>query len=129
MDDIKDMFEDMMNDDTTLLIFAAALLIFSLFFLFAKIKHKQLLDEDSGMRDLKSDFPIRSRKATVLSKIEPENPNGIFFGLAHVIFETEEKERIKVAVKDKGIYDYILVGDVGVLETKGSAFVRFRRAL
>ena len=117
--------EEFFESESTLLIFMVGLVVFSLFFLFAKVKHASILEDDSGKNDLNSDLPVKKEKAVVLSKIEPENPNGIFFGFAHIIFQTESGERRKLAITDKSKYDDIIVGDHGVLSTKGNAFVSF----
>ena len=114
-------------EDSTIIILGIGLLVFSLFFLFAKNKHASLLEEDSGRKDLNSDLPVKKRTVVVLSKIEPENPNGVFFGFAHIIFEAENSERIKLAIVDKSKYDDILVGDRGTLLTRGNAFIGFER--
>ena len=112
-------------DEQTYMILYIGVLIFGIFFLFAKIKHNNILKDDSGKEDLNSDLPIIKQNAVVLSKIEPENPNGVFFGFPHIIFETENNERKKFAIIDKSKYDSILVGDRGVLSTKGNAFIKF----
>ncbi len=117
--------EEFFESESTILILAAGLVIFSLFFLFAKFKHASILEDDSGKNDLNSNLPIKKENAVVLSKIEPENPNGIFFGFAHIVFQTESGERRKLAIIDKSKYDEIIVGDHGVLSTKGNAFVSF----
>ncbi len=117
--------EEFFESESTILIFAAGLLIFAVFFLFAKIKHNQILEDDSGKNDINSNLPIKKENAVVLSKIDPENPNSVFFGFAHIIFQTESNERLKLAITDKSKYDDIIVGDRGVLTTKGNAFISF----
>ena len=114
-------------DETTMLILMTGVCVFGCFLLFAKVKHSQLLREDTGRDDLNSDIQVMSQKAKVLSKIEAENPNSMFFGFAHVIFETETGERIKVAITDRSTYDDLIEGDFGILSTKGKAFVSFER--
>ena len=112
-------------DEQMYLILYVGLLIFGIFFLFAKIKHNSVLKNDIGEANLNSDLPIIKQNAVVLSKIEPENPNGVFFGLAHILFEIDNNERKKLAILDKSKYDSILIGDRGVLSTKGNAFIKF----
>lgn len=112
-------------DEQTYIILYIGVIIFGIFFLFAKIKHNNILENDVGREDLNSDLPIIKQNAVVLSKIEPENPNGVFFGFAHILFDTENNGRKKLAIIDKSKYDSILVGDRGVLSTKGNAFIKF----
>lgn len=112
-------------DEQTYMLLYVGVIIFGIFFLFAKIKHNNILEKDVGKDDLNSDLPIIKQKAVVLSKIEPENPNGVFFGFAHILFEMENNERKKFAIIDKSKYDSILIGDRGILSTKGNAFVAF----
>ncbi|MBQ9941187.1 MAG: hypothetical protein IJO74_06580 [Clostridia bacterium] len=112
-------------DEQMYIILYIGVIIFGIFFLFAKIKHNELLKNDAGKEDLNSDLPIVKQNAVVLSKIEPENPNGVFFGFAHILFETENNERKKLAIIDRSKYDSILIGDRGILSTKGNAFVKF----
>ncbi len=112
-------------DEQMLMILCFGVIIFGIFFLCLRVKHSNDLRKDVGRDDLNSNLPIIKQNAVVLSKIEPENPNGVFFGFAHILFETENNERKKLAIIDKSKYDNILVGDRGVLSTKGNAFVRF----
>lgn len=112
---------------STILILGTAVLIFGIVFLRSQIQHRQLLNEAIGKDDLNSNLPIKQQTAVVLSKIDAENPTGIFFAPPYIIFETETHERIKLAITDREIYDHILIGDHGVLETKGQAFIRFSR--
>jgi len=114
-------------DESTMLIVMTGVIVFGCFLLFAKVKHSQLLREDTGRDDLNSNMQVISRKAKVLSKIEAENPNSMFFGFAHVIFESENGERTKVAITDKNTYDDLIEGDYGILSTKGRAFISFER--
>lgn len=81
---------------------------------------------DLAENDINS-CPKVSVKAKIISKIEAENYKDTYFGYPHIVFETANMERIKFAIKDKNLYENLIVGDQGLLEYAGKAFISFSR--
>ena len=118
--------EELFKDESTMLIIAVGMLVFSIAMLWGKIATNKINRQDSGEDD-KYNCPLTVEEATVLSKIDSQNPTSIFAEYSHAVFETKNGKRFKFAVKNKSAYDSLIVGDVGMLHHKGNYFVSFEQ--
>ncbi len=86
-------------------------------------KKSEILGESDRER-----CPRLREQAVVVNKTEPGKPGTPDYNFyPHIVFDLSGGRRIKLAIQDRNVFDSIVVGDRGMLEYAGRAFISFSR--
>ena len=122
---------DIMDSDLffPVLALVSIIMLISMSISILKFSSKQSKENDKIYGEDDNTAPrIELNNVKIVAKRSTPHPINNTIMVNYIVFESEDGNRLELAIKDPNIYGIIVEGDIGTLTYQGKKFIDFRRS-